>query len=260
VATNNTLAAVSADINVPKAEILIGEPLFVDVTFTNIGTADVTLSRSPDIGWALISKNGKDFEPFYDGMRGLGRITPRVLKPNEAATSSFTVCYRLRYDDKKEGGEFAFAEPGDYFVKGGYSDNLGLQAFTEQVKISVKQPVGEDLQAWSELRDFDAYGHLMQLPMSGHGQEALDKLAAIARKYPKSVYSAHILTAFSKRATVPPASSGSGSVPLTSSTSSPVTVKFLIVQIVLGSFSVGLAALLVFRFSKRHRRLPKSSN
>jgi hypothetical protein len=123
------------------------------------------------------------------------------------------VCFRIKFDGTKWKGEYVFSQPGRYFVKGGYKDTTGVEAYSEPIKITVVDPVGEDATVWLKLRGSEAYGRLIQLPASTHLQGDLDKLGEIARKHPKSIYSTYIIEAFENRrpsfnsATIPPKAS-----------------------------------------------------
>lgn len=188
----------SARIAVQKFNLILGEPLLLDLTIKNSGDGNISLSYSPDIGTVFISSDGKAFKEWRDLMRPRGYIEPFLLKADQAITTHFVIFYGLEYSTKI--GKYAFPEPGNYFIRGGYVHNARDVVCSETIAITVKPPEGENAEVWAKLRDMDGYGRIIQQPTQALDEKALAELAKIVDDHPASLYSHYLALALGKNA------------------------------------------------------------
>jgi hypothetical protein len=181
-----------------KTELVLGEPLLVDLSIANTGKDTVKIGHAPDIGSIWISKDGKSYKKFSRYGRGRARKNPYSLAPGKTVTTHFFILYGTLMDSPEGGGtkvhEYAFPTAGTYFIRGGVS-----VARTDPIEITVKEPVGEDAVVWAKLREVKEYGRFMYLTGWRVEQEPMPTFVAIVDAFPNSVYSHYLALALGKK-------------------------------------------------------------
>lgn len=199
-----------------KETFILGEPVTVEFEFTNesetsaraagsgveSGGLKIFIARSQDgeykeyfgSGWGR--KRGKyiTLEPKqshkFSEVSILWNGKPNVSHLNEDAAK--------RVLKGKITTEYAFQEPGIYFIKGiSYFDENATPIESKPIKIVINEPVGDDLEVWNQIRGNKEIAYLMQKGGFDTGKEAeKEKLATqveqIFVQYPNSIYSSYL--------------------------------------------------------------------
>lgn len=94
--------------------------------------------------------------------------------------------------------EYAFAEEGTYFIKGAtYVGDKATLIESDPIKITINQPVGDDLTVWNRIKGNREIALLMQVGEFDTGKEEeksnlVRDVEQILEQYPNSVYSVHL--------------------------------------------------------------------
>lgn len=197
----------AATVTLHKMDLLVGEPLHVKLVITNQGIDPVSLYyMAPQIGAVFISNDGKQFYRNIGELYPRMRRAPLMLRPTQAVTSYFTVLWSLWYErgtppervkpdgwapaDAKQVTDFAFPKPGTYFVQGGYEDTTSTRVKSTSVPVTVKDPTGDDLIVWTQLKGMPAYAASMQSGTAA--AEAVEGFAKIVQGHTNSVYTPYL--------------------------------------------------------------------
>ncbi|MEP6849544.1 MAG: hypothetical protein ABI999_11860 [Acidobacteriota bacterium] len=100
--------------------------------------------------------------------------------------------------------EYAFQEPGIFFVKGiSFFGEDSKPIESKPVRIEIKAPEGEDLEVWNAIKGNKKIAYLMQYSAFGadrdeEKQQLTDQVEQIIAKYPQSIYSGYLKTNLEK--------------------------------------------------------------
>lgn len=211
-----------------KETYSLGEVVYLDFLIKNkssetikIGGAitieDGTLSVS-------ISKDGKTFEEYKHTKWGKADVkrNPIELKPNEITTTSASVLWnnkpkisdRIAADVQEQASrgkiktDFAFPDTGDYFIKVSYFIYLTAKPIfveSEPIKITITEPIGEDLKVWNIIQDNGDFAYFIQegdfrIPSYKPEQRVRlqQKVEQLINQYPNSFYAELLQQSLSK--------------------------------------------------------------
>lgn len=201
--------------NVEKETFVLGEPIAVGFEIYNKGKTSISVHRGGvETGFLKVFIAGQDGEyKLYDGY-GWGRILGRMfnLPPGESQKyKEATILYQGKIEvshlneraaeEKLKGKittEYALPEPGVYFIKGlSYFGEKATPIESEPIKVVIKEPVGEDLEVWNQIKGNAEIALLMQNDGFNTGKEAekeslINQVEQIIEKYPTSIYSGYL--------------------------------------------------------------------
>jgi hypothetical protein len=188
------------EIRAHASRLILGEPLFVELSVTNAGgqIQQVVPAYAPGALVVAISADGVNFAPYMDRFRGLGLTDARELGPGETYSMQITVFARLQPMDRHKllhgdfRAEYLWVQPGAYHVRGQYS-----RIHSEPLAIQVVAPGPRDAVLWAELKDNPHYGLLIHL-MRSVPDAALQRFKQIITEHPDSVYSQYLALALAK--------------------------------------------------------------
>ncbi|MGH9820086.1 MAG: hypothetical protein ACRD43_07930, partial [Pyrinomonadaceae bacterium] len=100
--------------------------------------------------------------------------------------------------------QYAFPDPGTYYIKGvSYIGDEGKTMESDPIKITIKEPVGDDLAVWNEIKGNKEIAFLMEDGSFDTGkdeekQQLTDQVEQTFTKYPQSIYSGYLKTNLEK--------------------------------------------------------------
>jgi hypothetical protein len=173
------------EIELSKMIFLVGEPIWLDVTLTNVSTDTVRI-----LGLCLPCRDGSFDIEIEDGdgnvMTYSGPVnvmTSRkgwLIEPNE----QYYNCFNLSqfYGSFKNGliGStwLRFLPPGKYRVRALY-----LHTYSQRLEFEVLEPEGEEKQAYDEL-----YNAFLSLFPGRQFDSVIQRLEKLIERFPNSVY------------------------------------------------------------------------
>jgi hypothetical protein len=208
-----------------KEAFILGEPVAVRFEFSNNGNTPLAVHQlgvENGILKIFVAREGNEFKRYwgYGWGQKMGRM--RSLAPGESHSyKEAKILYQGKIStdglskkaiqEKLDGNvttEYAFPEPGVYFIKAvsSYADKIpsfGKDSAvkiksieSEPIKVVIKEPAGEDLEIWNQIKGNGEIALLMQdnvfntsKPME---KEALtDKVEQIIERHPNSIYSGY---------------------------------------------------------------------
>ncbi len=199
-----------------KENYMLGEPVKAEFKLVNSGEATVVVpSGGVEVGSLKIfiadKKNGE-----YKEYRGSGWGTetgrPLDLKPGLTHEySEVTILWNgksklihFSEDEMKEAlrgrisTEYAFQVPGVYWVKGlSYFGTDFKPIESDPIRIEIKEPAGEDLEVWKQIKGNREIAYLMQkgafdTDIESNKRELISNLEQILIEHPGSVYSSYL--------------------------------------------------------------------
>ena len=201
--------------NANKEVFVLGEPITVGFEIFNKGETAVEVHKGGvETGFLKVFIAEQDGEyKQYNGY-GWGRILGRMsdLLPKQSQKyKEIEILYQGKIEvshlneraakDKLKGKittEYAFPEPGVYFIKGlSYFGKNGTPIESEPVKVVVKEPVGEDLEVWNQIKGNAEIALLLQNDGFNTGKDTekeslINQVEQIIEKYPNSIYSGYL--------------------------------------------------------------------
>jgi hypothetical protein len=192
-------------VSFPKETYKLGEPINPIFALQNKGDKTITLwdKFGVETGFihVLATKNNET-NPIGFGNSKWGKgdsFFKTFISPNEIVQSSARILWFR--DPKTDEPAFRLTEAGEYYFKIIYAAHLeeGKQTTTklesEPVKITIKEPVGEDLEVWNKIKDNGNFAYFIQegdMLIPSYKAEERAKFHAeiedILNKYPNSFY------------------------------------------------------------------------
>lgn len=186
-----------------KVNYNLGEPIQFSFELSNEGKD--TLILQDVFGTATgnlhleISTNDRDFVGFDNPLWGrIDTVGETLIDPNR----SFEALGKVLWVVSKDGDPgFRLTKPGDYFIRARYSVWLnGKQEpkniTSERIKITVDEPIGEDLEVWNKIRVNGNFAYFIceaDVRIPGYKSEErtkfLQEVEQILTDYPNSFYS-----------------------------------------------------------------------
>lgn len=171
----------------PRSIIKVGEVAFFNVEAVNIGEQKLSFSDTFNEGsgylHVLVSQDGKSFRQYDHSAWGLDDTFRKNidLEPGEKIIRTLSLLWNKRpnspssiADDvikrASEGKiltDYAFPEPGDYYVKVAYSVNLTTHEKpvlleSKPIKMTIEEPIGENLVVWNKIKDNGDFAYFIQ--------------------------------------------------------------------------------------------------
>lgn len=207
-----------------KKSVLLGEPVFVEFELRNVGTTTVAVHQlgvENGILKVYVADADGDFKRFWGYGWGNTMSRMRTLAPGEAQkykeitilnhgkieTDGLSVSAARAKTEDSVNTEFAFPQPGKYFIKAksSFADklpNVGSGALpvqiveieTEPIEVVVKEPVGDDRSVWNRIKGNPQIVFLLQsgeLP-AGKSDKVISEVEEIVRTFPNSMYATHL--------------------------------------------------------------------
>jgi hypothetical protein len=200
----------------PNKEIFVlGEPVSVKFEILNKGDTDVKVhAGGVETGFLKVFvRNDEGEYKRYFGY-GWGLILGRMidLSPDKSVTynevrilwNGKTDVSHLNESRAREAlngritTEYAFPEPGVYFVKGiSYVGENAQPIESEPVRIEVAAPEGDDLAVWNRIKGNREIALLLQTGAFDTGKEEIKReltasIEEIITRYPNSMYSGYL--------------------------------------------------------------------
>ena len=157
-------------VSFPKEIYKLGEPINPTFELRNEGGEPIVLwdKFGVETGFlrVLSIKDGKKIVGFGNSRWGvLDSLNKTFIQPNETKTATAGI---LWHNGSKGEPEFSLTEAGDYYFKIKYSAFLKeggqhpTELESEQVKITVEEPQGEDLEVWNKIKDDGDFAYFIQ--------------------------------------------------------------------------------------------------
>lgn len=204
-----------------KKVFRLGEIVPVEVAITNSSNSALYVSDVPCIKISREDGQFKLYSPRENDFVLDGTRQPTIIKPHETLRIQRTILWNHKPEAahlNTEAAEpliegriltdYAFAEPGNYFVKGciGISEKgVWNTVESEPVGISLVTPVGEDLAIWNRIKSKGDVGYFLQqgdVRMLPYKTEEREKLIAeikqIVDQYPNSFYAESLRQSLAK--------------------------------------------------------------
>jgi hypothetical protein len=213
--TKTANAELSFKGNVNKETLNLGEPITVEFEFTNTGENPVMIgAEGVEVGSLkiFIADKGGEYKRYTSGAWGRERGRKITLEPNQSLKYKGAVILwngkpnvsHLNEDAAKLvlagkiTTEYALPEPGVYFIKGlSYFGENATPIESEPIKVVIKEPVGDDLEVWNQIKGNKEIAFLMQHGGFDTGKDArkeqlMTKVEQIIVQYPNSIYSGYL--------------------------------------------------------------------
>lgn len=198
-----------------QATYVLGEPISIEFEFTNAGeTRQTVVAGGVEVGSLKIFVAGKDgeYKRYVSGSWGRMRGQRITLEPTQSLKySGITILWNGKPNVShlnestaqqvlagKITTEYAFPEPGIYFVKGvsTYGENA-TPIESEPIKIVVTEPTGIDLEVWNQIKGNREIALLLQNGAFDTGEEARKEqlshhVEQIFTQFPNSMYSSYL--------------------------------------------------------------------
>ena len=212
--TENTNLSFKGKAN--KETFVLGEPVTVEFEFTNTGENPVLIgAQGVEVGSLKIfiarSQDGEYKEYFGSGWgRKQGKeilLGPKQSHKYKEATilwngkpnvSHLNEDAARRVLAGKITTEYAFPDAGVYFIKGlSYFGENATPIESEPLKVVIKEPVGDDLEVWNQIKGNREISYLIQKGAFDTEKEAekeqlTKQIEQIIVQYPNSVYSSYL--------------------------------------------------------------------
>ena len=197
-------------VNSAKQSYMLGEPAELSFTLTNSSNKDTLVGcfgLSNGDFQILTSQNNKDFLEYTGDWAVIDATCSGILKPDNKIEIPFTkILWNSKIEDSniiasgvierarkgKIVSYYAFPEAGIYFIK---AKSLDLKIESEPIQITIKKPVGEDLEAWNKIKDNGDFAYFLQegefrIPSYKNEERAKfqSEVEDIINQYPNSFY------------------------------------------------------------------------
>lgn len=204
---NNSEGKLKLSLNSSKKIYKPGENVFLSLELQNKSKEIVTFPDVFGIGGGLLSvhlsNDGKTFQNYnHPGWGLLDFVNPPLttIKPGESVGTTTTVLWKWRGTDKSE---YAFPTAGAYYLQAKYLyDNVVVNgqiqpilAESEPIKITIEEPVGDDLEVWNKIKDNGDFALFIQegdvrIPSYKSEERAkfLQEVEQILTEHPNSFY------------------------------------------------------------------------
>jgi len=193
-----------------KETYKLGEIVHLSFELKNISSKDAFIGEVFGVGGGSltvhVSKDSKNFPEYSPGW-GIVDFSPQatLIKPNKSIATSASVLWHLKPNaldgesnevinevgKKKLLTTYAFPEPGNYFVKAIFRNNLE----SEPIQITIEKPQGEDLEVWNKIKDDGNFAYFIQINdflipsyKTEEREKFKQKVEKIINTYPNSFY------------------------------------------------------------------------
>lgn len=189
--SGNTSGSKSLELTIraEKESFLPGEVVFLTLTVTNKGQEAIAVFDDliPAHGYTkfLISNTSGEFKEYRHSKWGTrdAKVAPVSLKPNEKFSRPASILWnsQRKFDasvspeivkaetENKIPHDYAFPEPGIYYVKAVYSSYIvgnkqdrRIELVSDPIRIIIDEPVGEDLVVWNAVKDNGGVAYFLQ--------------------------------------------------------------------------------------------------
>jgi hypothetical protein len=203
-----------------KETFLLGEPVQADFVITNHGPISYRVPREGVESGSLkifIAKQGEQFKRYFGAGWGRRRGTSVSLELNQSVNYHATILWNGKPDvshlnetaanevlASKISTEYAFPEPGTYFIKAVSSiQQNGSEVEFDPVRITIVNPEGEDLDVWNKIKGNREIFFLIQIGTfdtsdENRKQQLIASVEQILIEHPSSVYSGYLRTNLDK--------------------------------------------------------------
>lgn len=225
--TSNENAGLSFKGYANKETFVLGEPTSIEFKFSNNGKTSLAVHQlgvENGILKIFVAGQNGEYKRFWG--YGWGQRLGRMLSLAPGESHSYreaTILYQGKIEteglsekairSKLDGNvttEYAFPEPGIYFIKGlsSYADivpsfgsdlpPIEVKSIeSEPIKVVIKEPDGEDLEVWNQIKGNEEIALLMQAGSFNTSNEAakeklVSQVEQIIEKYPSSTYSMYL--------------------------------------------------------------------
>ncbi len=202
--------------NANKSTFILGEPITVEFEFINTGESPIRIGKyGVEVGSLKIFiayvQNGEYKEYFGSGWgRKQGKeifLEPKqshkykevtILWNGKPNVSHLNETAAARVLKGKITTEYAFPEPGIYFIKGlSYFGENSNPIESKPIQIVINEPVSDDLEVWNQIKGNREIAYLMQNDSFDTGKDEeksklINKVEQIIQKYPNSIYSEYL--------------------------------------------------------------------
>lgn len=199
-----------------KESFLLGEPVTFSFTFNNTGEKRVEVAAggvdSGGLKIFIADKEGGEYKEYFVGSWGRKRGGYHKLEPGQSFNlSKVTVLWHgkpnvshLNEDAARRllagklTTEYAFQEPGVYFIKGrSYFRENATPIESAPIRIEIKQPQGDDLEVWNQIKGNKEIAFLLQnasfdTDKGEMKQQLAEQVEQIILQHPNGVYSGYL--------------------------------------------------------------------
>ncbi len=191
-------------VSTPKNTFTAGEIIPFEAQLKNESSEDVILEDTLDPTYGSLKfylfDGKKNFKYSYINPNwGILEVNGSgiKIKKNEAVTNSGQILAGIKSDKRSE---YYFDTSGTYYLQASYQIQLKgqikfFELKSELIKIIITEPLGEDLEVWSQIKNRGDYGYFIQ---NGDFLEPFYKVEErkklqqeiedILNKYPNSLY------------------------------------------------------------------------
>lgn len=205
-----------------KERYVLGEPITVEFTFINESTAPLKVSEQgvETGGLKIFIARGKgaEYQEYFVSSWGRRRGYEIALEPNQShALKPATILWNGKPDVShlnenagkqvlagKITTEYAFPEPGVYFIKGrSYFGENATPIESDPIKVIIEEPKDDDLEVWKKIKRNAQLAILMQrgefsTSDENKKQELIAAVEEIVILHPTSTYSSYLKTNLEK--------------------------------------------------------------
>jgi hypothetical protein len=198
-----------------KNVYILGEPVVVGFEFKNTGRTPRTIvSGGVSVGSLkiLIAREEGEFNRYVSGSWGRKRGIDVLLAPDQVYKyDDATILWNGKPDvshlnensareflKDKITTEYAFQEPGVYFIKGlSYYGENSTPVESEPVRIEIQKPTGSDLLVWNQIKGNKEIAYLLQngsLDVSDAERKSqlISLVEGLIEQHPDSVFSNYL--------------------------------------------------------------------
>lgn len=197
-----------------KSTFVLGEPVEVAFEVQNQGEKNEAIpSKGVESGSlkVYISNQNEDYKRYTTSGWGREFDYGTTLKPGQTYTYKASVLWNGKPDVShlnedaakrilkgKITTEYAFPEPGTYFIKGvSYFGGNSTPNESEPIKIVINEPNGDDLEVWNQIKGNKEIALLMQSGEFNTTKETekislVNQVEQIVEQHPNSIYSNYL--------------------------------------------------------------------
>lgn len=188
-----------------KENYLLGEMVKLRFDLTNKGYDPISLP-SPNVmtGYlkVWIAFNGQEFNLYNNSSWGLVEGMSVTIKPSGTTASDATILWNNKPQIPRSGEgkiltDYAFPKSGIYQVKAIFvfpnkdSPDTLSKIESEPIKITINDPVGDDLNVWNRIKNIGGIAYFIQQAdtLTYHDEKAerlIDEVEQIVQEFPNS--------------------------------------------------------------------------
>lgn len=206
---NKAQISVSSEIEQPELNVKVspskqgyvqGEVVVLDIEVTNSGSSDVYFRGAHTIQ-VFIASGDQKFKEYTPGGVSL-KTKGFYIKPGQTIKSQATLLWNRKPRPQELGAayaedliktDYAFPEPGVYFIKAGLIISFEPKIRTESkpIQIVINEPIGNDLEVWKLIKNNPEIGYFLQysefkVRKDDEKEKLLEEIKQIAQNYPSS--------------------------------------------------------------------------